>query len=1088
MNFESRYKGLNKQQQLAVDTIDGPVMVIAGPGTGKTELLSMRAANILRLTDTNPSNILCITFTESGAAAIRERLVTIIGQDAYKVAIHTFHSFGSEIINQNPEYFYNGAHYTASDDLTTRKILEDIFSSLPHSNLLSSKSQTGYTYLSDVQKVISELKRSGLTGSELLNILDANELTIQKSNKILNEIFSSAPRINMGMVGKVHEIIPTILATSTETVIEEFKPLADIMSYYLQEAVETAIESNKTTALTSWRNEWMQKDSKGQFELKATANQAKLRSACSVYEAYLSRMETEMLYDFDDMILRVVHACLTHADLRYNLQEKFQYIMVDEFQDTNIAQMRLIGSLTDTIMDSDSPNIMVVGDDDQAIYSFQGADISNIINFSHKYPGAKMITLTENYRSTREVLLAARKVIVQGNDRLENHYSYLDKSLNANKKSGLEVKLYESANYIDEKNWLVNSIKEKLSSGVAASEIAVLTRKHDDINELLPYFAHHKIKVSYEKNDNILDQEPIKWLLNIMQIVDYIKKSRHNKADELLPEFISNKSWGVYPIDIFNISLAAHKDRKTWIEVLGENKQLKRIYSFIITAVVESANLPLEKFLDYIMGVDGESSPFIKHFFSSEKRESNPEVYITHLNSLSTLRKKFREYQPNQEPTLETFLEFIYLHNQANLGIYLSNDHAGSNDGVRIMTAHKSKGLEFETVYIFNAIDSMWGYSARSKSRIINYPENMPLKTAGDTNEERMRLFYVAMTRAKNELIISYSTESKNGKHSDMAGFLIDEMMQPVTLSKDKSMESVEESTAIEWYRPLIESHESIKESLAERLKTYKLSATHLNSFLDVTRGGPEHFLLHNMLQFPESKSANSAYGSAIHDALKIAHEHMKKYAAMQPHEDIIANFETILKKQRLPERELDYYLVKGRDNLSEYLRRKDSNFTRNQIPELDFKDQQSLLENGARLTGKLDVFAVKSDKTSTVIDYKTGKSPTGWKGKDDDEAVKLHKYRQQLIFYKILIEKSRDYSKNIVSEAKLVFVEPDKNGNLNELSIDFDNDEIVRTKRLIEAVWNRVIILDIPDISGYPANLKGILAFENWLIENNKK
>jgi DNA helicase-2/ATP-dependent DNA helicase PcrA len=117
MSFESRYQGLNSAQKKAVDTIDGPVMVIAGPGTGKTELLSMRTANILRLTDTSPSAILCITYTDSGAAAIRDRLIDIIGQEAYKVPIHTFHSFGLEVINQNPEYFYNGAEYRDIDEL-----------------------------------------------------------------------------------------------------------------------------------------------------------------------------------------------------------------------------------------------------------------------------------------------------------------------------------------------------------------------------------------------------------------------------------------------------------------------------------------------------------------------------------------------------------------------------------------------------------------------------------------------------------------------------------------------------------------------------------------------------------------------------------------------------------------------------------------------------------------------------------------------------------------------------------------------------------------------------------------------------------
>src|SRR6185437_3743672 len=127
MNFTERYNNLNVAQKRAVDTIDGPVMVIAGPGTGKTELLSMRTANILRQTDTLPSSILCLTFTESGAAAMRERLLGIIGIDAYKVAIHTIHSFGTEIINQNSEFFYNGAHFRPADELSSYELLNELF-------------------------------------------------------------------------------------------------------------------------------------------------------------------------------------------------------------------------------------------------------------------------------------------------------------------------------------------------------------------------------------------------------------------------------------------------------------------------------------------------------------------------------------------------------------------------------------------------------------------------------------------------------------------------------------------------------------------------------------------------------------------------------------------------------------------------------------------------------------------------------------------------------------------------------------------------------------------------------------------------
>jgi DNA helicase-2/ATP-dependent DNA helicase PcrA len=175
MDFSHRYKLLNIAQREAVDSLDGPLMVIAGPGTGKTELLSMRTANILDKTDTLPENVLCLTFTQSGASSMRDRLTSIIGKDAYKVAIHTFHSFGSEVINQNGQYFYQGANFRPADELSTYEILRGIFDQLDYRNVIAGKINDDYTYLYDASTVISELKKSGLTSDVLLVILEAND-------------------------------------------------------------------------------------------------------------------------------------------------------------------------------------------------------------------------------------------------------------------------------------------------------------------------------------------------------------------------------------------------------------------------------------------------------------------------------------------------------------------------------------------------------------------------------------------------------------------------------------------------------------------------------------------------------------------------------------------------------------------------------------------------------------------------------------------------------------------------------------------------------------------------------------------------
>ncbi len=209
MSFSDRYHSLNSAQKQAVDTIEGPVMVVAGPGTGKTELLSVRVANILSKTDTLPENILCLTFTESGQAAMRERLVGIIGKDAYKVAIHTFHSFGSEVMSHNREYFYRNALFEPADDIKQYEILRGIFEELEFSNPLSSMMNGEYTHLSDAKRVISELKRSSaLTSDELLAVIQQSEASLDAIERILMPILSE--RVGKSTGAALHDALDEI--------------------------------------------------------------------------------------------------------------------------------------------------------------------------------------------------------------------------------------------------------------------------------------------------------------------------------------------------------------------------------------------------------------------------------------------------------------------------------------------------------------------------------------------------------------------------------------------------------------------------------------------------------------------------------------------------------------------------------------------------------------------------------------------------------------------------------------------------------------------------------------------------------------
>lgn len=1093
MSFESRYAKLNKNQKKAVDTIDGPLMVVAGPGTGKTELLSMRTANILKQTDTLPNNILCLTFTESGASAMRERLFDIIGTDAYKVAIHTFHSFGSEIINQNGDYFYNNAHFQPASDLNVYEILRSIFEALDHSNPLSTMMNDEYTHLRDSIQVISELKKSGLTSDELLAVIDDNERVLDGCERELAKVFTS--RISKSTKTELAPIAHLVAETKAGKLPPGIHSLVDTLSLSISHAVDDAEADNSTKPITAWKNRWLEKNEKGEFIFKDRKRIKKLRSLSFIYYTYLVQMQEKALFDFDDMVLRVVHALEVFEDLRFNLQEKYQYVMVDEFQDTNLAQSRLLRSLADNPVNEGAPNIMVVGDDDQAIYSFQGAEISNILEFKNLYDATTIVTLTDNYRSTSEILSSARSIITQGSERLETYLPDIDKSLTAHHTPTVSsLALHEFSHIHQERAWLAESIAKNIKEGAKPKSITVIARRHHELVQLLPYFARNDIHVNYERRENVLENEVILQLELLAQVVQAIADERHDVANALLPELLSHPAWAIKPLDLWHISLKASKERSSWLEVMETDPALAPLHTWLITRAVESVTSPLEPLLDTLIGVipDDEtsdkefSSPFFKYFFATNSLHDTPEQYIELLDALQAIRSRLRDYSGDTTLKLTDFLEFIALHRKIGSTIMsvrtASREASGS---INLMTAHKSKGLEFDTVYIHGAIDGAWGERVRSRSRSISYPENLPLSPPGDSYDERLRLFFVAMTRAKNTLHMTYSQHSDNDKPTLLASFLAN---SPTDVAQHPDSETPEEQLVVAeqaWYQPLVRLPKTtMKDQLASLLEHYKLSATHLNAFLDVSNGGPEHFLVHNLLRFPEAMSPNASYGSAVHRVLQRAHSHLYSTGKRRPVEDLLSDFEDSLKTMNMEKSDFDFYLTRGTDYLAHFFEKKYDSFTDTQQAELNFSNQQSRLGN-AHLTGSLDVIDIDiKAKTIDVIDYKTGKPSASWKGTTDFEKIKLHKYRQQLMFYKLLVEHSRDYSQYNVMSSGLSFVEPTASDELISLSIDFDTEEIEQFSRLVQAVWSCIIDVNLPSISEYSKDYAGMVAFEMSLLE----
>lgn len=1092
MNFTERYQKLNTHQRQAVDTIDGPVMVVAGPGTGKTELLSMRAANILKQTDVLPENILCLTFTESGSVAMQQRLADIIGRDAYNVSIHTFHAFGSEIISRHREYFYNGAQFQPADELNQRRIITDILTALPHDNPLRTTMNGEFTTIGAIQSAISDIKRSGLTESELLAVLKANDEVIERAEPLLAEVFA-------GRVGKT--TFDKLTAAAEElTTIDEPQPIAalprlsDVLRRSLQRALLEASDHPKITPpLTEWKKQWLTLDESKSLILKAKKQQHKLHALLQIYGSYCAVMQKAELYDFDDMIGQVVHAMEVRAELRYELQEKYQYIMVDEFQDTNLAQMRILMSLTDNPVNEGKPNILTVGDDDQAIYGFQGADVGNILAFRTLYPAAKLITLTDNYRSAPQILSAARKVITQGEERLERHITELNKTLTAHtpaEKSRAE--LHTLPTIASERSWLIHSIKQQLAHGTPAHEIAVLARRHSDLEALLPYFTKANIPISYDKRDNVLEDDVVMQLERIARLVLALYRKQLDIAEELLPQVLSHPAWGIAPETVWKISLLANSNKKHWLEIMQTIPETKALFTWLVSTTQQVPHTPLERMLDTLIGHEAEDddtlsgettfvSPLKEYYFSKD-----PADYYTYLANLSAIRTRLREHDPDtSSPRLGQFIDFIDQIQAANISI-TSLRHVGEDTkSVRLLSAHASKGLEFDTVYVINAVDSNWGSKARTGVSIISYPENMRLRQNNNSLEERLRLFFVAMTRAKRKLFISRAEETATNKPLLLANFLVgDHQLDEISGETPAILEDTSASIELEWYAPLLSvPPATMREQLASVLERYKLSATHINNFIDIERGGPQHFLLNNLLHFPSARGPHAGYGNAIHTALQQAHDYLVAHGTRQPEEDILRAFEQALENERLSDDELTLFSAKGSDALRTFLAARYDTFSPQQRAELNLADQQARLGD-VHMTGKLDVVTIDQEaKTIRVIDYKTGGTLASWEKGSDYQKIKAHKYRQQLLFYKLLLENSREWRNYNFTGGSIQFVEPDKAGNIVELSLDdVSEEELADFTDLVTAIWRHIQALDFPDTSQYEPTLAGIKAFETDL------
>lgn len=588
------FNKLNDKQKEAVMHVDGPCLVLAGAGSGKTKVLTERIVNLIN-NGVSPYNILAITFTNKAAREMRERVYNSIEEEANKIFIGTFHSLGLKIVRENAGVigYSNNVTILDRDDVNTL-----------------------------IKRFMKELN------------LDTEHYPVKS---ILNKI----------SFAKNEGLSP-----------EEFDKFA-----------------------------------------KAPLDMA----ACKVYKMYESALKRSNSVDFDDLLILPLRIFKKDKSVLEKYQEHFKYILVDEYQDTNMVQYDMCKLLA-----SKYRNLFVVGDMDQSIYSFRFANYMNVINFEKDNKDAKVIVLDENYRSTNNILNAANDVIKNNKERKE-------KNLWSSKGNGDKIKYIRCDNEQEEASTVVRLTKELLDKGEKPSEIAVLYRTNGQSRVFEEAFLKENIPFKIVGSYFFYNRKEIKDLISYMHLI------YNNNDDASLERVINVPRRGIGSKTIERLRSEASISDKSMFEVVSSGKELG-FKNLIIDLTNESKNTDLVGLVDVILDKTGIRKEL------EEKNDLESEIRLENLNEFKSIALAFQE---KGIFSLEEFLENISL-------VSDKNEYKEVDDGINLMTLHSAKGLEFNDVFLVGMEEGI-------------FPHNRSFESESELEEER-RLCYVGITRAKEHL------------------------------------------------------------------------------------------------------------------------------------------------------------------------------------------------------------------------------------------------------------------------------------------------------------------------------------------------
>jgi len=589
---------LNDKQKEAVENTEGPMLILAGAGSGKTKVLTTKVSYLIEEKNIDPYNILAITFTNKAAKEMKERILKMLGIIAYSIQISTFHSLGLLMVRENYDKLGFDKNFT---------------------------------------------------------ILDSDDsLTIIK--KILKDMNLDPKHYNPRMI-------------------------------------KNKISSSKNELIDSKKYQRFVNSDFDEIILK-------------IFEKYESKLKQSNSLDFDDLLCMPIILFNEHPEVLQKYQERFKYILVDEYQDTNEAQYILIKMLS-----AKYENICVVGDVDQSIYGFRGANFRNILNFEKDYPKAKIVLMEENYRSTSNILNVA-------NDIIKNNKQRKEKNLWTSNKEGVKIKYHRAYDEKDEADYVVSKVSSLIKEGAEKSEIAVLYRTNAQSRNMEEAFLKANIPYKVVGSFYFYNRKEIK------DLISYLKLLYNKKDDNSLIRIINVPKRKIGNKTIEKLSEVALTNNTSLFEAISSGPELK-FKELIEEIEKESENLSLTELVDLVLNKSG-----MKAELESEKT-LEAEVRLENLEEFKSITKTFEEN--NGIVSLEEFLLEISLVSDIE-------EHRNNNDVVTLMTIHSAKGLEFKHVFIIGLEEGI-------------FPHNNCMNSSDEIEEER-RLCYVAVTRAKESLTL----------------------------------------------------------------------------------------------------------------------------------------------------------------------------------------------------------------------------------------------------------------------------------------------------------------------------------------------